>query len=113
MPAMLVFDGAGDGVGGGSNWLTGPSDEGLVWLYIGTMGIGRDLSVKTSPERRRGILWPNSEVRMLRASVLIGSDEGVCLLLGCIVTQSTSGSWGSPITVFRKSKVFLEYILVQ
>lgn len=72
-------------------------------------GIGRLDRVKTSPERSRGILGPNSEARRARASVLMGVEEGVYRVRGWMVMKSTRGSFGSPITVFIKSNVFLAY----
>lgn len=83
---------------------------GEVESVLGKEVKGRALMSKMSPERRMGRVLEYLVVRISRASVKIGVVEGVFLVLGCIVTQSTSRLFGSPITVSKKSIVFLRSV---
>lgn len=69
---------------------------------------GRAFRVKTSPETRMGSLSPNVDVRISRASTLIGVLEGVDLVLGWMVRKSMCLSCSGPRTVVIKSIVFLD-----
>jgi hypothetical protein len=71
---------------------------------------GRELMSKMSPERRMGRVLEYLVVRISRASAKIGVVDGVLLVRGWIVTQSTRRLLGSPITVSRKSMVFLKVV---
>lgn len=51
---------------------------------------GREVRSKMSPERRMGRVPEYFSVRILSDSVFIGMVDGVDLVRGCIVTQSTS-----------------------
>jgi hypothetical protein len=63
--------------------------------------------VKTSPERRMGSVFPNSERRMERASLLMGTVEGVLRVRGWMVRKSTLRLFLSPTTVCSQSIVCL------
>lgn len=62
----------------------------VVVVKVGSKGVvkGRALRAKTSPERRMGTRVPKVEVRISRASRLIGVLEGVERVRGWIVSQS-------------------------
>jgi len=80
-------------------------------LFRAKVARGRVDRAKTSPDRRMGNLEPNSLVRIRSASVLMGAEEGVCRVRGWMVIQSTKGWLGSPMTVLRKSTVFLDAVI--
>jgi hypothetical protein len=68
---------------------------------------GRALSAKTSPDTRIGTRSPKVDVRISRASRLIGVLDGVDLVRGCIVRKSICRFVSGPRTVVIKSIVLL------
>lgn len=83
------------------------SVEGGVVVVVMVGWKGSVLRSKMSPERRMGRMPEYFSVRIWSDSVFIGMVDGVDLVRGWIVTQSTSLFWGCPITVSRKSIVLL------